>query len=803
MSASTLPLSPEAQMLVQRLETLKIKERALNEEDNFEALQEIDNEVNDIIETLEDVHHMNVMQMPFMQEIIDQAMEPVPLPSHAAQVFFSQNRKTARPPNPIPFDNEDIGSSEDEMQADDVHVFVDDPSAPVWQKDKKARCLKYYSSVTGEEDKTKTVQQGAQTPNLQPHQMAAIDHCLQRYMKKQGSMICHAMGLGKTLTAYSLINQIAEASSYKLQTILLCPKSLLKSWQHEFSKWFFPNVVLLEPCTQSSFFDDALKELHNDLHASKMIVLPMTFDILAANIEKMGEADVKIDLVVIDEVHQLKNNATQRTAAVQCLHSHSNAVVIALTGTPVQNSPLDMFTMMNIVQPDVVGSMQNFKQLLHEASKKEDVDEKALALHYNYIYTKASEIMHRQDASVLEAQLPPKQEFSITFDGQLDVDDGEIDPKINPIQLQCKILNDSHYVRMSLVLDLIQTCDAKKEPVLVFSQRVKFLEDCKRNVDGLFLNGLNSNKAQELVDRFQDPASTHNVFYISTHVGCGITLTRATRVILADPSWNPMDDLQALHRVYRFGQTKPVTVYRFVCGKSIEVRIKRQQAFKMAAAGQIVDDSRALALFSTEERTAHDPDAQGMQESALNLTHCEPILRAFWDKNADQILHVVDSTKLISTSGTPLLRADIFAAQQEYNLRLFYSSNFVKLGQQEEDSPETLPICAPPLISSLETYGQKIKLNVRTRPFAAHVLEFRWTSGDEENMANSFDDSGRTWNAAKNTFFDDDDDDDMAQIILPRPNPDIYVMIQCRPYNADVPWSSSSAVFMLDFVERA
>lgn len=808
--ASSSSFSPETQKLVDRLDVLKLKEKELEEKGDMSLLGKLDDEISRIVETLEEQHDVNVLELPCMQDVLDAVMEPVGMPSDEAQAYFSQNRKTPRPScAPMPIDYDDLGDSEEEMEADDVHVLGDDSFIPVLPKDKKARVVKFYSD-SGKQDMTRPqVDGGKRVPVLQKHQKDAIEHCRARFQNKQGSLVCHSMGLGKTLTALELLDDIAKGSESKLQTFLICPKSLLKTWTNEFSKWHFPHVTMLEPCVQTASVATTVSTMQQ-MDTKNMCIVPMTFDIFAATANDSCMADIDIDLMLIDEVHHLKNGATQKTSAVSQLQEDRmyfgrKCIVIGLTGTPVQNSPLDMFTMINIVQPRAFGMIEQFKKLLSDPSKKLE-DEKQLALHYNYIYTKASEIMHRQDASILEAQLPSKHEFTITFDGNLGESDS--DPIMNPIQLQCKILNETIHERVNLVLGLIHICKEQGHPVLVFSQRVKFLEDCKAEIDGLYLHGLNSNKAQDLVSQFQDSMAGHMVFYISTLVGCGITLTRATRVIIADPSWNPMDDLQALHRAYRFGQTNPVVVYRFVCGKSIEVRIKRQQAFKMAAAGQIIDDSRSLSLFSNQERNEHDPDAQGTKESALDITQCnDPVLATFWRDNAKDIFHVVDSTKLIEC-GAPLLRSDIFKAQQDYTRSLFYEANFHSTQQLTFSSPSQ--VCFPPIILSGVKHGTIISAFVQTRPYIPACLQFRFCFGTEEEMKDPFDDSNRVWAPAvlpKTTLQD--------RTLIPidvegHDTADICIIVQCRPRASywkdcaadNIPcWSSSSAVFKLKYLK--
>eukprot|EP01132_Coremiostelium_polycephalum_P001400 gene1400-1769_t len=160
---------------------------------------------------------------------------------------------------------------------------------------------------------------------------------------------------------------------------------------------------------------------------------------------------------------------------------------------------------------------------------------------------------------------------------------------INSLLDQLKIINE----KVVLVSNYTQTLDVFEK--LCKSKRMEFLR-----LDGQ----VNSDQRQQLVDKFNDPTNkTHSVFLLSAKAGgVGINLIGGNHIVLFDPDWNPAVDIQAMERVWREGQTKPVSIYRLLCTGTIEEKIYQRQLMKESISNSVVDNNHSeKSGFSLED----------------------------------------------------------------------------------------------------------------------------------------------------------------------------------------------------------
>ena len=174
--------------------------------------------------------------------------------------------------------------------------------------------------------------------------------------------------------------------------------------------------------------------------------------------------------------------------------------------------------------------------------------------------------------------------------------------------------------KVLVFLGLLEACAQQGERTLLFSQSLHMLDVLeallaqrpraaadglrwKRGRDWLRLDGsTKQSQRMRMVDHFQDEASDARLFLISTTAGnLGINLTAATRVVLFDSSWNPSSDAQAIFRAWRFGQTRPVFVYRLLGAGTIEEKIYARQISKQGIIGGVCDDESLAKAFSKDE----------------------------------------------------------------------------------------------------------------------------------------------------------------------------------------------------------
>jgi len=563
---------------------------------------------------------------------------------------------------------------------------------------------------------------------LKPHQVEAAEHCLQCY--PGGSAIWHSMGLGKSATLLTVVDAICAVRQDGFRTLLVTPVSVLGAWEAEAARWAekLPHVDFHPPLLRGG--DAAVAALSR--WAARGGVLTMGFPLFVRLAEKLAPG---VDLLAIDEAHQMKNSDTQLWKAVESVRAPT---VVALTGSPMQNNVVEYFNIVRLVAPGLLGDPEHFRRHFVEPIAKgqtrdaDDASKQRMARSAHILKSLVDPIAHRRTSEILKLSLPPKQETLIMFDGG----SGVIDAKLNPLKLWQNMLDESAVVRRELILTLLHAFSQEGEPCLVFSQRLEMLESLQTMVGGLMLTGNTPvGERPKVVSRFQ--AGDANVFYLSTFAGSlGITLTRATRVIIADATWNPSWDAQALHRAYRYGQKSPLFVYRLVCDASIEVRIHRCQVTKLALASRINDDRDIDRVFTTEELTrrgAQSEDAPGEAVTPEEVAR-QPPLRALASTGLVRAMRRFDS--LLQEINPELGPRDRFHAENHY-LRITHYDRASVARHDSDGVPHQLPlhathfdagVCArglvpasPPCITSIK----KQTVVFMAHPHATIDVEYR------------------------------------------------------------------------------
>eukprot|EP00466_Bigelowiella_natans_P005186 jgi/Bigna1/71661/fgenesh1_pg.16_\ len=185
--------------------------------------------------------------------------------------------------------------------------------------------------------------------------------------------------------------------------------------------------------------------------------------------------------------------------------------------------------------------------------------------------------------------------------------------------------------KLAIATEIARAVRGYGEKIIIFSQRLRALDLLERHLDAVlglapgqgtlrFDGATNGAKRQELIDVFNDTDSEACVLFCSTRAGClGTNITGANHVLLFDVSWNPSQDIQALHRAYRIGQTKTVYVYRLVSTCSLEEMVYRMQIEKRRLADCVIDGTRNLS-DSSPQPTESQTTGTGIAKNALTLT---------------------------------------------------------------------------------------------------------------------------------------------------------------------------------------
>lgn len=448
-----------------------------------------------------------------------------------------------------------------------------------------------------------------------------------------GGVLADDMGLGKTLQIIAFL-----LSQKKSKSIVVVPTSVIYNWMDEFEK-FAPSIRIGLVHGSKSKRDKVLREFKRGLGIKieednlkeksyeKYDVLLTTYGTLK-NDEKAYE-NLSFDYCIIDEAQNIKNPAAQATLSVKNIKSRCN---IALTGTPIENNLMELWSIFDFVMPGYLFTKDRFRErfILDESNLSE----------LKYLITPF--ILRRLKEDVL-SELPEKLEkkYLVEMKGkqkqlysfyvkaiknQLNENKSSEKSgrdKINLFAYLTKLreicLDPSLVVpdytggssKLTVVKEIVKDASESGKKILLFSQFTSVLkkieEDFKKeDISYLYLDGGTSAKDRvERVKKFNEDSNI-KVFLISLKAGgVGLNLTSASVVIHFDPWWNPAVEDQATDRAHRFGQENKVEVIKLVAKDTIEEKIVLMQEDKRELIQSLMDgktmDGKGLKRLTEEE----------------------------------------------------------------------------------------------------------------------------------------------------------------------------------------------------------
>lgn len=448
-----------------------------------------------------------------------------------------------------------------------------------------------------------------------------------------GGVLADDMGLGKTLQIIAFL-----LSQKKSKSIVVVPTSVIYNWMDEFEK-FAPSIRIGLVHGSKSKRDKVLREFKRGLGIKleednlkeksyeKYDVLLTTYGTLK-NDEKAYE-NLSFDYCIIDEAQNIKNPAAQATLSVKNIKSRCN---IALTGTPIENNLMELWSIFDFVMPGYLFTKERFRErfILDESNLSE----------LKYLITPF--ILRRLKEDVL-SELPEKLEkkYLVEMKGkqkqlysfyvkaiknQLNENKSSEKSGRDKINLFFyltklrKICLDPSLVvpdytggssKLTVVKEIVKDASESGKKILLFSQFTSVLqkieEDFKKeDISYLYLDGGTSAKDRvERVKKFNEDSNI-KVFLISLKAGgVGLNLTSASVVIHFDPWWNPAVEDQATDRAHRFGQENKVEVIKLVAKDTIEEKIVLMQEDKRELIQSLMDgktmDGKGLKRLTEEE----------------------------------------------------------------------------------------------------------------------------------------------------------------------------------------------------------
>ena len=446
------------------------------------------------------------------------------------------------------------------------------------------------------------------------YQLQGASWLHERLVSHGFALLADEMGLGKTLQTIAVMTLRARPER---PALVVVPTTLLHNWESEIKRF--------APSLQTIVLHGAKRdEAHQSLRAS---VIVTSYGVLMKDRALFMKREYS--LMVLDEASAIRNPDTD--VARCCFRIQADAK-LALTGTPLENSMQDLWSIFQYLQPGYLGDRQQFRDAYERSGSLDRVALQSLRL-------RVMPFMLRRTKAEVIKDLPEKVETDEWCDlspEQLQLYQSVWEQGAETIERMTKA-NDSaaHMTLLTLLLRLRQICcDAglfapellhewtleqrsskmarlfdlingtleSGRKMLVFSQfatQLRNIEsECRvRNITTLRLDGATRNR-QELVNRFQNDPEP-GVFLISLKAGgYGLNLTAASTVVHFDPWWNPASEQQASDRAHRIGQTNSVNVYKLLTRGTVEERVKLLQSQKSTMAAQLFAQSGSTCAGS-------------------------------------------------------------------------------------------------------------------------------------------------------------------------------------------------------------
>ncbi len=457
--------------------------------------------------------------------------------------------------------------------------------------------------------------------DLRPYQEEGVQWLERLRLMYLNGILADDMGLGKTLQAISAITQHHKINK-EARSLIICPTSLLYNWKEELHKF--------NPQLKSIVIDGIpgqRKKLLGKLQDYDVVITSYT--LLQKDIETYSTAP--FSYAILDEAQHIKNRGTRNAKSVKMIQAQHRLI---LTGTPIENSLEDLWSLMDYLMPGFLGTFDRFMEKYIRISGPQ------LQQNVEYLRRKISPfIMRRMKSDVLK-DLPPIDEIVYhcqLTDGQMELyksyaatardelvklvaREGFDKVQIHILATLTRLkqicchpaifakekaeIGDS--AKYEMMLELLQGLVEGNHKTVIFSQYTRMLQIMRedfeqRGISFAYLDGSSKNRL-EIVKEFNENPKIM-VFLVSLKAGgTGLNLVGADTVIHYDMWWNPAVENQATDRVYRMGQKKSVSSYKLITLNTIEEKILEMQKRKKGLVKKVVScDDEAIAKLTWED----------------------------------------------------------------------------------------------------------------------------------------------------------------------------------------------------------
>lgn len=556
----------------------------------------------------------------------------------------------------------------------------------------KARAFDERAPIADQAKKMKAqrrFQHFKETPNflagghLQKHQLEGTNWLRDAWRSQKSVILADEMGLGKTIQALTFLADTFRQGNAKPH-LVVAPLQTLENWQAEAEKWVpHLNVVILSGDNKTGRPTVKNYEL-DEPKRPKFHVLITSFD-LATKQEQSFIRKFDWGVLIADEGHRVKSESSR---SFQALTSFSSVQRVLLTGTPLQNTLMELFVLMKFLHPERFADFESFQEQYPDLGDSEQVEKLRAELQPYMLQRRKRDVLQHLPAKkevVVPVTLTKQQRefYRLILTKQYEVlqrGNKARTSTLNNIVVELRKCCGTTYLcgqevpehtlteqelsrssgKIELLSKMLRALKRRGRRVLVFCQFVTVMDILEELLDSMGLtysrlDGTMSNyEKQESIRGFNssgtaarsgadgaeskgngmpsdDSEEAPFCFLISTRAGgLGVNLATADTVILFDNDWNPQNDLQAQARAHRIGQTNDVLVYRLVTRGTVEERIVQMQREKQALSHAVLRSGEAKEERSHIEHVLRHGAKELFEEDDSNLEN----KRIHWDEAA-------------------------------------------------------------------------------------------------------------------------------------------------------------------------
>lgn len=453
--------------------------------------------------------------------------------------------------------------------------------------------------------------------DLRKYQEDGRNWLLQMSDINMGAILADDMGLGKTIQVLSYLETLRHFNA-EFKVLIVVPTSLIANWEEEIKK-FTPNMP------------------YSIYHGKEKVIGEcLTLTSYGTIIRDENLFSNKWDVVILDEAQAIKNPSTKQSKLIKRLDAN---VRICMTGTPIENDLMDLYSIFDFIEPGYLGTVSEFKKYSKELMTDENGYEKLSRAVSPFILRRL-----KTDKSIIEdlpqkieckeyIDLAPKQVTlykSVVNNFKKSLSElsgmerkGIVLSTINSLKQilnhpsqysgksEYKSSDSGKFIRLK---ELVKEIYDRRERVLIFTQYkeiiphlVRFLEEELGDVRGLSLDGdTPAKERQKLVKKFNGDKYYPFMILSLKAGGVGLNLTGANHIIHFDRWWNPQTERQATDRAYRIGQKKDVIVHYFICRQTLDMSLDELLEKKKMLSDKIVNENKSISLTEMTDEELRD-----------------------------------------------------------------------------------------------------------------------------------------------------------------------------------------------------